>query len=127
MTKNLSPAQAAQLIGVSRSTISRGIKSLELKASRNNQNHWRIEEPDLIEWSLRTGLTIGHDQQNGHADQSNQIEIAELTAEVRGLREQVNELRQDRDAWRDHANQLAKPKPSFLAQLFRSSRDPDKH
>lgn len=127
MTKNLSPAQAAQLIGVSRSTISRAIKSLELKASRNNQNHWRIDEPDLIEWSLRTGLTTGHDQPNAQADQSNQIEIAELRAEVRGLRDQLDELRQDRDAWQNHANQLAKPKPSFLAQLFRGSRNSDKH
>lgn len=127
MTKNLSPAQAAHLIGVSRSTISRAIKSLELKASRNNQNHWQIAEPDLIEWSLRTGLTTGHDQSNAQADQSNQIEIAELRAEVRGLRDQLDELRQDRDAWRHHANQLAKPKPLLLTQLFRAGRDTDKH
>ena len=45
-----SPAKAATKAGVSRKTIMNSIKSLELPAHRNNQNHWVIRPTDLADW-----------------------------------------------------------------------------
>ena len=46
----LSPQAAAIKAGVSRKTIMNNIKSLELAAHRNNQNHWAIRPSDLANW-----------------------------------------------------------------------------
>ena len=45
-----SPAKAATKAGVSRKTVMNSIKSLELPAHRNNQNHWMIRPTDLANW-----------------------------------------------------------------------------
>ena len=45
-----SPAKAAQKANVSRKTIMNAIKSMDLKAHRNNENHWVIHETDLANW-----------------------------------------------------------------------------
>ena len=45
-----SPAKAATKAGVSRKTVMNSIKSLELPAHRNNQNHWLIRPTDLASW-----------------------------------------------------------------------------
>ena len=45
-----SPAKAATKAGVSRKTIMNSIKSLDLPAHRNNQNHWVIRPTDLANW-----------------------------------------------------------------------------
>ena len=45
-----SPAKAATKAGVSRKTIMNSIKSLDLPAHRNNQNHWAIRPTDLANW-----------------------------------------------------------------------------
>lgn len=45
-----SPAKAATEAGVSRKTIMNSIKSLDLAAHRNNQNHWVIRPTDLADW-----------------------------------------------------------------------------
>ena len=45
-----SPAKAATKASVSRKTVMNSIKSLELPAHRNNQNHWVIRPTDLANW-----------------------------------------------------------------------------
>lgn len=48
-------------------------------------------------------------------------EAAELRVENRMLRERLDELRDDRDRWRDQAERLAqagKPVPGILARIF---------
>ena len=50
-----SPAKAATKAGVSRKTVMNSIKSLELPAHRNNQNHWVIRPTDLANWMRERG------------------------------------------------------------------------
>lgn len=45
-----SPQKAAQKANVSRKTIMNAIKSMELKAHRNNENYWVIKPTDLANW-----------------------------------------------------------------------------
>jgi hypothetical protein len=49
----LSPAAAAKIAGVSRSLISREIKSGSLKATRKNNGHQAVERSDLDDWMSR--------------------------------------------------------------------------
>ncbi|MCA0943272.1 helix-turn-helix domain-containing protein, partial [Salipiger pacificus] len=49
----LSPQNAAEISGYSRTTIRQALETKELKGIRNNRGHWRIRRPDLDEW-LRT-------------------------------------------------------------------------
>ncbi|WP_243268585.1 helix-turn-helix domain-containing protein [Sulfitobacter sp. DSM 110093] len=49
MTEMHTPAQAAKIANVSRSTVSRAIKSGDLPARKGNQS-WQISDSDLREW-----------------------------------------------------------------------------
>lgn len=55
---HLSPTQAAQAVSVSRWTIMRAIKVHELKATRDNRNHWKIDPDELNRWSASTVRTV---------------------------------------------------------------------
>ncbi|QIE44008.1 helix-turn-helix domain-containing protein (plasmid) [Rhodobacteraceae bacterium SC52] len=47
----MSPAQAAHQAKVSRRTIMRAIENHDLKAFRDNKNHWKIAAQDLEQWA----------------------------------------------------------------------------
>lgn len=107
MPRTLTPAQAAHVAGVSRSTISRAIKDHQLKAVRDNRNHWRIETDELERWSSEHVRTLHMNTDEQPSDQAiekrHEVENAELRTEVRMLRERIEELAADRDAWRKMA------------------------
>lgn len=56
----MSPAQAAQLLKMSRRTIMRAIESHELLASRDNRNHWKIGPEELDRWASAQCAPSGH-------------------------------------------------------------------
>jgi len=106
---HLSPAQAAQAADVSRWTIMRAIKSHELKATRDNRNHWKITPDDLEAW---TGAQCAHtvrahpDMPTLHTPET-ALELAALKAENSQLRERLTSTETDRDHWRSMAEKLA--------------------
>lgn len=113
---HMSPAQAAHITGVSRWTIMRAIKSHDLKAVRDNKNQWRISQEALDEWrSHNVHETVGVRSSHTHNDLSD-LEKA-LTAEraradlAEALlireRSALEELKTDRDRWRQMAEKLA--------------------
>jgi excisionase family DNA binding protein len=102
---HLSPAQAAQVAGVSRWTIMRAIKSQHLLAKRDNRNHWNINPDDLDRWRASTVHTA-EDSHHLHTlkDTSETlVKVATLEAENGQLRERLLEAQTDRDAWREMA------------------------
>ena len=80
------PAQAADIAKVSRSTISRAIKNGKLKARKSNHG-WMI---------LDEALTACVQPDSGR--------VAILEVENRMLKERIDELRIDRDSWKDQAS-----------------------
>lgn len=105
----------------------RALKDRSLPAIRDNRNRWRIDQDELDRWSTAravTGRPLTVDMTadtSGHV--ANSAEIAALRAENGQLRERLDELRQDRDAWREQAQRLAsKANPrGFIAWLLRRS------
>lgn len=99
---HMSPAQAAQVAGVSRWTIMRAIKSQELQAIRDNRNHWRIAPDALDRWRAYTVRTPDAVHTLPSYQDSPEI-LAKLAAETA----RADAAEADRDAWRSMAEKLA--------------------
>jgi excisionase family DNA binding protein len=79
----MSPSQVAQQIGASRRTVMRAIEAKELKAFRDNRNHWKITPQALEEWANAQCAPSGHLPTTAHTDQPPQSteNAVELEAE----------------------------------------------
>jgi excisionase family DNA binding protein len=109
---HMSPAQAAQVCGVSRWTIIRAIKNNSLNAIRDNKNNWKISKDSLdLWWSAHSAHTV-HEPMTAH-DESPTEAIVELkqmlavevarTAAAERARDQAEA---DRDQWREMSKKL---------------------
>lgn len=98
----MSPAHAAQSKNVSRRTIMRAIESHELQAFRDNRNHWKIDPQALDKWADAQWAHTGH----AHAEMPTlpthdpAVSLARVEAERDALREQLEQIKEDRDHWR---------------------------
>ena len=103
--EHLSPAQAAQASFVSRWSIMRAIKNHELKAIRDNKNHWKIDPNELTMWSASTVRTVevAHPVHTPKDSPETLAHVAALEAENGQLRERLSEIKEDRNAWREMA------------------------
>jgi excisionase family DNA binding protein len=115
----MSPAHAAQSINVSRRTIMRAIQTLELKAIRDNRNHWKIDPQDLDKWADTQFVPSEHAHSNlpttPTSDLSSKLAVAEAQRDA--AREQLAGVQEDRDSWRQMAEKLAdKPRRSWWWQ-----------
>lgn len=117
---HMSPAQAAQVAGVSRWTIMRAIKAQNLQAIRDNRNQWRITTESLNAWRTSTvrtpeDLHATHTQslvselRMKLAAETSRADVAEamLARELEAL----NEVRADRDGWKQQAIALLAAPP----------------
>lgn len=131
----MSPAAAARHSGVSRSLISRALKSGELAGIKKNNGHWSIQEADLEQWMERTTIRAESEKPDPapeqpvtrHADdiarieelenrlkesdekrQAAEVEAAQATGRLQAVEEHLSSVKSDRDAWKEQAETLAK-------------------
>lgn len=122
--RNLSPNAAAKLTGVSRSAIMRALASKSLFAQRDNKNRWQISPDDLEKWVASRPDTLAHVRpESGHVlDLSG--ELAASRTEAKLLREQLDDTKADRDAWRSQAEALSRTiggrRTGFWSRIFRA-------
>ena len=87
----------------------RAVEALELKATRDNRNHWKIADDDADTWALAQCAPSAQIQpeipSTAHVDHA--PELAAAKAENDQLRERLKAAEDDRDHWRDLANKLA--------------------
>ena len=109
---HMSPAQAAQVAGVSRWTAMRAINAQELQAIRDNRNQWRINPEALDRWRVSTVRTPDdpHTLHTRYDAQELREKLAAETARADATeamlareREALDEVRADRDAWKQQA------------------------
>lgn len=96
----LTPAKAAQIAQVSRTTIMNAIKSSDLHAVRDNKNRWQINESDLKAWSGfadKVPLKVSESVMKDDAALELSTKVAVLEAEVRGRDALIEQLRLDLD------------------------------
>jgi len=105
---HMSPAQAAQAAGVSRWTVMRAIKSLELQATRDNRNQWKISPEALDRWRSHTVRTEG-DVHTPHTPGTASISVAEaeLREKLAAAIARADAAEAERDRWQAMAEKLA--------------------
>lgn len=109
---HMSPAQAAQAIGISRWSIMRAINSHKLKAHRDNRNHWCIFQSDLDDWCAHSV----RQQQTAHPENTTELreKLASETARADAAERALDQAEKDRDRWCEMAEKLAnKPRRSW--------------
>lgn len=94
--------EASEKVGVTRQTLMKAIKTGRISAEKSQGGEWRIEPVELfrvwppvneVQHPLQPTLTDG--------------DTPGLQAENRLLRDQLAELREERNAWRNQAQRLA--------------------
>lgn len=112
----LSLTQAAKAAGKSKSTINRAIKSGKLSAIRHSDGSYSIEGSELSR-VFPLGTHKGSEWVSAELSMESartallESENAALRAALDREREALNDLRADRDAWRQQAtNLLGRPK-----------------
>jgi hypothetical protein len=122
--RNLSPNAAAKLTGISRSAIMRALANKSLFAQRDNKNRWQISPDDLAKWADTRLDTSGQDRPVTEHVQDLSGELASSRTEARLLREQLDDTKADRDAWRSQAKALSRTigegRTSFWSRIFRA-------
>lgn len=115
-TSELSLTQAAKIVGKSKSTINRAIKSGKLSAIRRDDGSYSIEGAELAR-AFQTGTLLGSEWVSA-APSTEQVRTATLEAENAALRaaldrerEALDEVRADRDAWKQQATALLAAPP----------------
>lgn len=117
-----SVGQAARLVGCGKTTITRAIKSGRISAERLDDGSYRIDGSELMRvYSIKAEtLEQSHETVTAvhHATSSETLvtpdvtaRLAALDAEVKGLRELLNEVKDSRDQWRAQAERLALTAP----------------
>jgi hypothetical protein len=122
--RNLSPNAAAKLTGISRSAIMRALANKSLFAQRDNKNRWLISSDDLTRWIDSRPDTLAQARpETGHVPNLSG-ELAASRTEVKLLREQLDDTKADRDAWRSQAEALSRTigegRTSFWSRIFRA-------
>lgn len=108
----LTLAAAAHLAGIDKSTLRRAVKAGKLSAARDEHGIWRIE---ACEVGRLYPLAAPEEQRPAAVPEAPTRHApgdAAADALVALLREQLTDMRQDRDAWRDQAQRLALPGPA---------------
>ena len=125
----LSLSQSAKRVGVSKATIHRAIKSGKLSAVRNDDGSYQIDlaelarvypskldalngsdsetpEPVSEPVSERSNETLRNPKRNEHNTASSAVAEAELDGArllIKTLQDQLEDIRSDRDGWRQQA------------------------
>lgn len=120
--------EASEKVGVTRQTLMKAIKTGRVSAEKSDNGEWRIEPVELF----RVWPPVNEVQQPLQSNITDS-DTPGLQAENRLLREQVAELREERNAWREQAQRLAltdqrataqsSPRPGFWSRLFRRQGD----
>src|SRR5215208_6546650 len=118
---HLSLREAAEAVGVSKSTLFRAIRAGRVSATRDGDGQFRIDpaelfrvyEPATLERSAPTRATPQVTTQDPPArDTGLAVRCASLEAEVHGLKAMVEELRRSREKWEAQAERLALAPPT---------------
>ena len=117
----LTLGQAALQAGRSKPTILKALKTGRLSGAKVG-NEWQIEPAELFRAYPQT-TTVNANTLPLVNPPENTIEIAVLRAKLEAAEQQIQDLKEDRDQWRQAANRLLATPPEgqgrgFFASLF---------
>lgn len=111
--------QAAKATGVSTATITRALKSGKISGQKDEAGSWSIDPAELhrVFPALNAEVLQNKQKQQDATDETPNAKVEATGASIREvelLREALNDLRNDRDRWREMAERLslAPPQPA---------------
>lgn len=102
-------AQAAEQCGINRSTLLRAVKSGRISGTRDDAGNWTIDPAEAFR-----AFPPKQPPQLARADAATDALVAQL-------HRVIDDLRQDRDAWRSQAERLTLPTPVQAPQVAQPS------
>jgi hypothetical protein len=127
--------EAADVAGVNKSIVFRAIKAGKVSATRNEHDQWLIAPAELHRVYPPATEPEGNRKLKGDGSDTHQSELAEATRrsalaepEVNLLRGTMEDLRRDRDSWREQAQRLTLPAPANArSKRWRSRRNAEQN
>jgi hypothetical protein len=115
----LSANQASKEAGKTKKTILDAIKSKRMSASKNDKGHWEIDPAELFRVFPKTSATPPpNTTATPHVENhENRIKIAELEAEVKALKWEVERTDIERERERENLSQHIEDMRKAMAQL----------
>ena len=119
-------SEAAAATGVNRSTIYRAWKAGKVSATRTDTGQIEIEPAELFRVfppiaSQRGAHQASHHDAQVDATDNNTLQTNALEREVKLLREMLDAMREDRDAWRDQAGKEREERRELAQRLALAS------
>lgn len=114
--ETLSMGEAARRVGRTKGTLSKAIATGRLNVVEKTKHGYLIDVDELTRvFPERTAQTSSN--RSSSTNESSERDAAELTMLRREndlLRQQLEDVRADRDAWRDQARRLLPPEPDAV-------------
>ena len=118
----LSMNQAMKIAKKTKTTLKRDLDNGTLSGSKNEKGHWQIDEAELFRtYGLKTDDLVSN--QSPKPDDTtqdtveNRIKIAELEAEVKALRSQIERTDMERDRERENLSKHIEDMRTAMAVL----------
>jgi hypothetical protein len=113
----MSLAEAAAATGVNRSTLFRAYKSGRMSAARANTGQIEVDPAELFRVFPPVAPQQGaqgemHQHAQAADTHDNTLQVSALEVEVKLLREMLDTMREDRDAWREQAGKITAALPA---------------
>jgi hypothetical protein len=110
-------AAAAKLCGLDKSTLRKAVRTGKISGTRDVHGVWQVEIAEVervypLAPTDGAGAIPRSSTGQGSADTATDVLVLEL-------RRVIEDLRSDRDHWRDQAERLALPKPEPKQSLWR--------
>jgi hypothetical protein len=109
-------AQAAQATGLNRSTVLRAIKSGRVTGTKDELGAWHVEPVELHRVFPAAEATPRALPQHARPDAELRLRAAVAEERLGELRAMLDDMRTERDIWRDQAQRLALPAPKPVEQ-----------
>jgi predicted RNase H-like nuclease (RuvC/YqgF family) len=115
----LSANQASKEAGKTKKTILDAIKSKRMSASKNDKGHWEIDPAELFRVFPKTSVTPLPKTTTipPIENHENRVTIAELEAEVKALKREVERTDIERERERENLSQHIEDMRKAMAQL----------
>ena len=109
-------SEAASATGVNRSTLFRAYKSGRMSATRTDTGQIEVDPAELFRVfppiaSQQSTQGEMHHAAQANATDDNALRASALEVEVKMLREMLDTMRDDRDAWREQAGKMVAALP----------------
>lgn len=119
--------EAAKATQKSKSTLSKAIKNGKISATKQSDGTFKIDPSELHRvFPKRNSETVSIEQSDtSMKHDGNTIEVAVLRAKLKAAEQQIDDIKEDRDHWRQQANRLlsaphnnAQHSNGFFRRLF---------